>query len=123
MTVTVGGTTPSLLGLAGVPPMFGTVDAAGLNVLWRNGVFSSAITSTSLDKITAPDTAVADAFVGKRVKVTNPTGYTNWGFMVCIDAYKRDYNGAGAPIQVLLLQSPTGEYFVEALSSNCEVVN
>jgi hypothetical protein len=124
MTVTVGGAAPpKLLGLAGVPPMFGTVDAAGLNVLWRNGTFSLAIAATALDKITDPDADVANDFIGKRVKVTSPTGYTNWGLLICIDAYKRDYNGAGAAIQVLLLQSPSGEYFVEALSSNCEVVN
>lgn len=124
MTVTVGGAPPPvLLGLAGVPPMFGTVAAAGLNVLWRDGTFALAIPSTALDKIEAPDASVANAFVGRRVKVTNPTGYSNWGFCVCIDAYKRDYNDAGAPISVLLLQNPSGEYYLEVLSSNCEVVS
>ncbi len=124
MTVTVGGAAPpKLLGLAGVPPMFGTVAAAGLNVLWRDGTLSLSVPAVALDKITDPDADVANGFIGKRVKVTSPTGYTNYGLLICIDAYKRDYDGAGSAIQVLLLQSASGEYFVEALSSNCVVVN
>ncbi len=124
MTVTVGGAAPpKLLGLAGVPPMFGTVAAAGLNVLWRNGTLSLAVPSTALDKIEDADDDVANGFIGKRVKVTTPTGYSNWGLCVCIDAYKRDYNDAGATIQVLLLQNASGEYFLEALASACEVVS
>lgn len=124
MTLTVGGAAPpKLLGIAGVPPMFGTVAAAGLNILWRNGTFSTSVPSTALDKIEDADAAVANGFVGKRVKVNNPTGYTNWGYCVCIDAYKRDYNDAGAPIQVLLLQNPSGEYYLEALATDCEVVS
>ena len=124
MTVMIGGTEPTLLGLAGVPPMFGTVAAAGLNVLWRDGTFSLAIPSTALDKIEEADAAVANAFIGKRVKVNDPTGYTNWGFCICIDAYKRDYNDAGTEIiQVLLLQNPSGEYYLEALASDCEAVS
>ena len=117
------GATPSFLGFNGVPPMFGVVVAAGLNVLWKNGTFSLAIASTALDKIYPPDTAIANDFIGKRVQVTDPTGYTNWGLCVCIDAYKRDYNDAGSPVDVLLLQSPSGEYFLEALATKCEVVN
>jgi hypothetical protein len=113
------GATPSLLGFNGLPPMFGVVTAAGLNVLWKNGVLTTAIPSTALDKIEPPDDAVADGFIGKRVKVNDPSGYTNWGLCVCVDAYKRDYNDANAPIQVLLLQSPNGEYYLEALSTNC----
>jgi len=124
MTVMIGGTEPTLLGLAGVPPMVGTVAAAGLNVLWRDGTFSLAIPSTALDKIEDADVAVANEFIGARVKVSTPTGYSNWGLCTCIDAYKRDYNDAGTEIiQVLLLQSPSGEYYVEALASNCEVVS
>lgn len=125
MTLTVAtAAPPKLLGLAGVPPMFGIVAAAGLNVLWRDGTLVLAIPSTALDKITDPDDTVADGFIGKRVKVTDPAGYVSWGFMVCVDAYKRDYNGAGTDvIQVLLLQNPSGEYFVEALASSCEVVS
>lgn len=123
MTVTVGGTTPKLLGLAGVPPMFGTVTAAGLNILWRNGTLVTSVPSTALDKIEDADAAVANEFIGQRVKVKNPTGYGNWGYCVCIDAYKRDYNDANAPIQVLLLQNPSGEYYLEALAADCEVVS
>lgn len=123
MTVTVGTSEVRLLGLAGVPPMFGTVAAAGLNVLWRDGTFSLAIPSTALDKIEPADDAVANEFVGARVKVNDPSGYTNWGFCICIDAYKRDYNDAGAPVQVLLLQNPSGEYYLEALATDCEVVS
>lgn len=117
------GATPSFLGFGGVPPMFGVVVAAGLNVLWKDGTFALAIASTALDKIEAPDDAVADGFIGKRVKVTDPAGYTNWGLCVCVDAYKRDYNDAGNPVQVLLLQSPNGEYYIEALATNCEAVS
>lgn len=117
------GATPSFLGFNGEKPMFGVVAAAGLNVLWKNGTFSLAIPSTALDKIEDPDAAVANEFIGQRVKVTDPTGYTAWGYGVCVDAYKRDYNDAGTPVQVLLLQSPSGEYYFEALATKCEVVN
>lgn len=123
VSVGVGPAVPSLLGLAGVPPMFGTVAAAGLNVLWRDGKLTLAIPSTALDKIEPADDVVANEFIGARVKVNDPSGYTNWGFCICIDAYKRDYNDAGSPIQVLLLQNPSGEYYLEALASDCEVVS
>lgn len=118
------GSSPTFLGFGGIPPMFGVVVAAGLNVLWKNGTFSLAIASTALDKITDPDTSVANAFIGKRVKVNDPEGYTNWGLCVCVDAYKRNYNDAGGAgiSQVLLLQSPNGEYYIEALATNCEAV-
>lgn len=122
-TVAMSAAPPLSLPVQG--PIFGIVDdAASVKVLWGNGTFSTGITAISLDKITPAADAVADEFVGRRVQINSPTGQTNWGLCTCIAAYKRDPGGAGTQIiQVLLLQNPGGEYYIEALATSCSVAN
>lgn len=101
-------------------PLFGIVDAAGLNVLWSDGNLQAAITSTSLDKIDAPDDSVRDAFVNKRVQLVAPASPSSAATFLCISAYKRNRNDAGTAVtQVLLLQNMNTLSFIEALATNC----
>lgn len=100
-------------------PVFGCVEsgAGPYVVLWNTGVRSTDIAAGTIDEILAADGTVAATYVGRRVKPTSPAGQTAWAFAVCVAAYKR----AGS--DTLLLQSPQGEYFIEILASQAEVVS
>lgn len=104
-------------------PMFGVVDSGSdpWDVLWRDGRFAEGVAGTSLDKIGAAADATREALVGRRVKVTAPTGQNNWGLAVCVDCYTRQVNGAGGTVEMALLCNPAG-YFAEVLASNCEAI-
>jgi hypothetical protein len=99
-------------------PLFGIVQsgAGPFAVLWFNGVADASVVALALDEILVASGSTAATFVGRRVKVNSPAGQNNWAYMVCVGAYNR--NGS----DTLLLQNPTGEYFVEALSANCSAL-
>ena len=99
-------------------PLFGIVSAGSgpWNVLWNNGSLVESIPAISLDEILPADSSVSDSFVGRRAKITSPTGQNNWGIGVCITAYKRD------AVNTLLLQLGTGAY-VEVAAASAEAVN
>lgn len=105
-----------LLAVAG--PIFGIVEsgAGPYVVLWNNGQRVEDVVAITLDEITEATVSVQNGFVGRRVKVTLPTGQTNFGIMTCVAAYKR------SDVDILLLQADTGA-FIEAVPTNCEAVN
>lgn len=99
-------------------PLFGIVESGTgpFVVLWGNGQRVSSVDLGTIDEILEATTAIANGFVGRRVKQTVPTGQTNWGVMTCVAAYKR------TNVDIILLQSSTGA-FIEALASSCEAVD
>lgn len=102
-------------------PIFGISESAGapFTVLWSNGNRVAGIPGTSLVEIAPADLATREAFVGRRVRVTTPSGQNNWGICVCVGAYKQ---GGASGGNTLLLQNPVGQYFIEVLPADCEVV-
>src|SRR5882672_3191517 len=96
-------------------PVFGISESAGtpFTVTWNDGSRVASIPNGSLDEITAADAAVLNEFVGRRAQINTPTGANSWSFSVCVGAYKRGL------LTYLLLQNPTGEYFVEVQSAAC----
>lgn len=107
------------IGLNPQGPLFGIVESGTgpFTVLWYNGSRVASIILTNLDEILVASGTVAADFVGRRVKINSPAGQNNWAYMVCVGAYSR--NGA----DTLLLQNPTGEYFLEALAANCTALD
>jgi hypothetical protein len=97
-------------------PLFGSVQsgAGPFVVLWFNGQNNSVV-ATSLDEILAGSGTIAAAIVGRQVKVTSPTGQTNYGLCVCVANYLR--NGT----DTALLRNPAG-YFIEVPSSQVAAV-
>lgn len=100
-------------------PVFGCVEsgAGPYIVLWNTGVRATDIAAATIDEILSADGSVEATYVGRRIRPTSPTGQTAWAYGVCIAAYKR--NGSNT----LLLQSPAGEYYIEILAAQADVVS
>lgn len=115
---------PKTNGLA-VPvngPTFGIIESGSspggpFIVLWQTGSRVADVAAATIDEILAADGSVSATYVGRRIKPTSPSGQTAWAYVVCIKAYKR--NGS----DTLLCQSAQGEYFVEVLAAQAEVVS
>lgn len=99
--------------------VFGIVEsgAGPYVVLWQDGTRATDISAVTIDEILAADGTVAATYVGRRLRPTSPQGQTAWAYVVAISAYKR--NGT----DVLLCQSPGGEYFIEVNANQVEVVS
>ena len=105
-------------GLAVQGPLFGAVESGAdpYTILWYNGERVASVAAITIDEILVATGSTAADFVGRRVKINSPAGQNNWAYMVCVGAYNR--RGS----DTLLLQNPTGEYFLEALAANCEAL-
>ena len=106
-------------------PVRGIVSAVAgtATVLWDNGSQVASIVLVNLDLITDTGAETEQSrLVGRRVKIEDPTGQTNWGLATCVDVYGRQVNAEGTVTIVALLQLDNGG-FAEVLASDCEPVS
>ncbi len=99
--------------------LFGVTDDGAspyASVIWSNGVVQSNVAVALCDVITAADAAVKNTLVGRQVKMSDPSGQTNFGGGICVSCYKR-----GADTYALVQNQMTG-FFTEVLASVVQAV-